>query len=409
MTNQDIHPIPECGKTSNHEVIIARNSLELQALRPAWLELLQSEKHPAINAGPECFTALVNRFPGAEPFALLVMHHAQPAAMLLGYVAPLRIRCKIGYIYRFLPELPGLTIPHGNLLGEINVPIAALLLQHLRDLLNSRAVSAMFFHYLPTHSSFYGYLIERAGWLERSYFHRLDIHRTMKIPASLDDFYLSCSAKHRANLRRYVRKLAEQNGGSLEVRCYATPEEVAPFLQIAAPMSEKTYQYQLGCGLVDNEPTRRLLRERAAGGSWRGHVLMVQGIPCAFQQGALYRDVYFLEQIGYDPQWKSSSVGKCLFLKVLEELCHSVNKVSCLDFGFGEADYKKSYGDQHWVDASFYLFARHWRSQLTNIAYSGTAGLSLGLSWAMEKTGLVSWLKRKWRTYLVGRKQSEEN
>ena len=117
-----------------------------------------------------------------------------------------------------------------------------------------------------------------------------------------------------------------------------------------------------------------------------------------------YRGSYFLEQIGYDPKWKDLNVGTVLFLEALQDLCRDSGGAKVIDFGFGEADYKRSYGDKCWTDATFYLFAPRLRSILTNVIFSGTTGLSLGLAHLLEKTGSLAWIKRRWR----GRLQQNE-
>jgi hypothetical protein len=129
-------------------------------------------------------------------------------------------------------------------------------------------------------------------------------------------------------------------------------------------------------------------------------VMFLEGRPCAFQLAAIYRGSYFLEQIGYDPKWKDLNVGTVLFLAALEDLCQDNGGAQVIDFGFGEADYKKCYGDKCWTDASLYLFAPRLRPLLANLVYSGTSGLSVGLTHVLEKTGAIGWIKRHWRHQL---------
>ena len=128
--------------------------------------------------------------------------------------------------------------------------------------------------------------------------------------------------------------------------------------------------------------------------------MFLEGEPCAFQYGVIYRGSYFLEQIGFDPKWKDLNVGTVLFLEALQDLCTDSGGAEVIDFGFGEADYKRSYGDKCWTDASFYLFAPRVRPILANLIFSGTTGLSTGLAHVLEKTGAVGWIKRRWRDRL---------
>jgi hypothetical protein len=50
------------------------------------------------------------------------------------------------------------------------------------------------------------------------------------------------SSKTRATIVRKVRKFAEQTGGELRWKSYRSPEEIDAFLQLALPLSRRTYQ-----------------------------------------------------------------------------------------------------------------------------------------------------------------------
>lgn len=384
---------------SAYTIAIARSATEIESLRPSWRTLLDQEEAPIFNAEPDRLLALVGIQRDATPLVILAKKHEQPAALVVASIEKTRIRCSIGYKSFLLPPLRCLSVIHGGLLGRITDEVAGVLLDEMKRLLRSSEVDAVFFHYLNTDSSVYKKLPAKVNCLCRSHFYRVDIHRTMTVPESLDAFYRSCSSRHRANLRRYARKLHEQYDGRLVITRYTDEDSVDEFIENASRVSATTYQHALGSGLNANDSTRTLLKNMARNGWLRGHVMYLDGEPAAFQYGAAYREKLFLEMMGFDPKWKHLRIGTTLFIEALQDLCAD-KQAKTLDFGFGEAEYKRSYGDKHWTDAPLYLFAPRVRPVLANLVHSSTTGLSMGLARVLEKTGLVAWIKRRWRNRL---------
>jgi CelD/BcsL family acetyltransferase involved in cellulose biosynthesis len=393
--------------TRTYEVIVARSEAEMDSLRAAWATLQEQQEAPIFNAEPDRLLSLVRWQQEARPHVMLLQKHGAPAAMAVGSIEKVRIQCRLGYKSFWLPPLKCFTIIHRGLLGEMDVQTASILLEEMGRLLKSSEADLVLFHYLDTESPIFQAAQPKISGLCRSHFNRVDIHRTMTVPESMDAFYQSCSKKHRANLRRYVRRIEEQYGERAVITRYFAEDQVDSFIEAASQVSAKTYQHGLGCGLQNDDRTRDLMKNVASKGWLRGHVLFLDGEPCAFQYGVVYRGSYFLEQIGFDAKWKDLNVGTVLFLEALRDICSDSGGAKVIDFGFGEADYKRSYGDKCWTDAPFYLFAPRVGPILANLVFSGTMGLSVGLAHALEKTGAIGWIKRHWRNQL--RKKDPES
>jgi len=72
-----------------------------------------------------------------------------------------------------------------------------------------------------------------------------------------------------------------------------------------------------------------------------------------------------------------------------------------MDFGFGDAQYKRSYGNESWQEAAaVYLFAPRFYPLLVNMLTSLNSGMNLFLVWLLRKTSLFAWVKRTWRRQL---------
>lgn len=288
---------------------------------------------------------------------------------------------------------------YGGIIGKLTPYTASIVLQELRNLLSRGDADVIFFNHLRTNSPAYQLARTMPGLLCRSYFLRVEPHWRMSIPKTIDLFYQNRSKKHRGNLHRYIRKLEDQYGGQVKVITGCRKNELDKAIRAIASVSAKTYQSSLGSGFVDNARNRTLMRTAAKSGWLRAHILFITDEPCAFQLGLHYGRTYFLEQIGFDPHWKRFNAGTVLFVKVLEELCRD-HTVDYLDFGFGEANYKQSYGNEKWFETSVYIFAPRLYPIFINTLRSSMMGLNLGLEYVSNKAGFVGWFKRYWRDLL---------
>jgi hypothetical protein len=386
----------------NYEVEVARSSQEAGSLRTAWESLLEREPAPAFDSSPDRYEAILESQADAHPrpHILLIRKRGEPVAMVLGKIWTLRLRCSIGYLTFSLPPLRCLDVKHGWILGQVTGEVAHVLLTEIRKSLRSSEAQTARFQGLNTQSALYEAIAKAVHGPRLGYCGRIETHRTMRVPASLDAFYQSCSHKHRANLRRYYRNLEERYGKELVITRYDGEDAVDLFGTTAEQISVNTYQHALGSGIVYDRNLRSLMRHIARRGWLRGHILFLDGEPCAFQYGVVYRGQYFLEQMGFDPRWKDQCVGTYLFLHVLRELCRPDSGVRTIDFGSGDADYKSSYGDNEWKEAHVFVFAPHLYPISVNLLRTSITGLNLGIQRMVDKVGVTNWLKRTWRNRL---------
>jgi CelD/BcsL family acetyltransferase involved in cellulose biosynthesis len=115
--------------------------------------------------------------------------------------------------------------------------------------------------------------------------------------------------------------------------------------------------------------------------------------------GLVYGGTYFLEYISYLPWFKEHSPGTVLFLKVLETLCANP-RIHALDFGYGDHQYKQTYGEECWEEASFYVFAPRLRPLLLNGVRTCALAVERALKGLARRFALDRWVKRRWRERL---------
>jgi hypothetical protein len=160
-----------------------------------------------------------------------------------------------------------------------------------------------------------------------------------------------------------------------------------------------TYQKGIGQGVIENSIISKLLNQ-AQDKKWlRAYVLFAGNEPVAFEYGCVYGDMYFAERAGFNPAYGSCSPGTILQLKIFEQL-GQIDGVTKYDFGFGDADYKRRFGNHSWSEVSPYIFAPRLYPVMINILDSSIKAVSFFLSNIVHKLGFTGKIKKWWRMRL---------
>jgi CelD/BcsL family acetyltransferase involved in cellulose biosynthesis len=138
----------------------------------------------------------------------------------------------------------------------------------------------------------------------------------------------------------------------------------------------------------------------AAQRGWlRIFILYINNEPAAFEWGIEYGSTFFLRTLGFDPKWRDWSVGTVLFLKALDALCEEAN-VKQMDFGFGDAEYKKIYSNSRNDTRSLFVYADRFYPRLLCVVHQVVTGVWMAATFVANKLGLERKIKRVWRDQL---------
>lgn len=393
-------------RTGGWEITVARSIEEVELLRPTWEEMQRSEPYSVINADIDQYLSVIEAIgDDVRPHIILINENGRPAAMLIGRIEKRRFEIKLGYKSLLSSKLRCLTIVYGGVVGQMKDQVCRELMSELMAAFTRDGVDALHLNHLRMDSPLYLYARTIPSLWSRGHWNKIDSHWTMQVPESIEHFYKALSKKHRGNLRRSIRKLEKAFENQVRIVTYCNENELEEAISKAAGISCNTYQHALGVGFEDSALTRSMMITAAKKGWLRLSVLFVGEEPCAFQSGCCYGNKYFLKQIGFNPKWKGFDVGTVLFLKVLEDICNQP-QIRLFDFGFGDAQYKRSYADTQWQEASVYVFAPRFYPIFVNMLQTFVMGLSVGIKYILKRTGFLAWLKRRWRNLLQRAKKN---
>lgn len=142
------------------------------------------------------------------------------------------------------------------------------------------------------------------------------------LPGSWDTYFDSLSKKFRWLLRNSRKKLSEE--GELGYRLYASPEEVAPFLDAMYDIEKGSWKETSGTSITANEMQRafyeRFSPAAAARGWLRGHVLSLNQEPIAYIYGIRLGPVFHDLKESYKLAMRDHSPGHVLKTFALPDL-----------------------------------------------------------------------------------------
>jgi hypothetical protein len=381
------------GSTSvSHVIEVARDTQQVLARRRDWERLSQ---YP--DSDVDFFLAAIQTDEAAlRPHVISVRDKNGVSSVLMARLEKRALPLKLGYVNLPSPRLRLLTTVHGGLLGDQNAPNMNLLLNAIVDALKSGEADAACFHGLE-HGNALHQALENAGSFWTRDAHPVPLQRwRVRLPKTYDEFLRSRSSNTRHNVKRYSKRFIEAFQGQWAIRSFSAPDEVEAMLADTEAVAQNTYHRGLGVGFIINEQTRAISLLSAQKRWLRAHILYVNGKPCAFWNGWLYGRTFFTWTTGFDPTLNDSRPGMFLLQHMFRELC-AEGCVDEVDFGLGDAQYKRDWCDFHCKQVSQLLFARSFKSTSFNllrrplVAASATAESVLGHTTAVQK------LKKAWR------------
>jgi Acetyltransferase (GNAT) domain len=189
----------------------------------------------------------------------------------------------------------------------------------------------------PLHKAITGLRHGVIAWGER----KNHIRWLIRLPRTFDEYVASLRSTTRRAIFRDRRRFESE---SSEFHVVRFPNEVEAFLRDADKISRLTYQWNLGCGLCNDENTRLQLTRLAQSGSLRCYIVYIQGEPCAFGWGELSHRTFVWHVTGYDPKFHKLSPGTALLMWMIRDLIENTN-CEVFDFKWGDEDgYKSRFG-----------------------------------------------------------------
>ena len=365
-------------------------------MRDAWSVLTPGY----VDAEYDVFLTTVRHRPDVlRPYVVVLEHESTPCALAVGRIEKAPFTYRFGYWAVYRPKLRVLRIVHGGIAGAADDDIGLALVRCLERALADGEADVLVIPAVRPESPFYRAVLDTAPSWRRQRLGEPRAHRRLTLPATYEEFLAGRDRKSRYNLKRQATLLQEEFGDRLRVEILRKPTDHARIVQDLDAVAEKTYQRGLGAGFADTVERRELVKIGLDRGWFRAWLLSIDDKPVAFWQGTARGPIFFVNSTGFDPAYGSHGVGSYLQQRMFEDLCAD-EAIQIVDFGWGDADYKRRFGTESWDEYDVVVFAPSFRGVTVNTIRSAVAGLDWGARRALAATGGTNRLKRFWRSRL---------
>ncbi|MBN2318475.1 MAG: GNAT family N-acetyltransferase [Acidobacteria bacterium] len=233
-------------------------------------------------------------------------------------------------------------------------------------------------------------------------------HYGIEYNGTFEDYLAGLRSKARHELLRKLKKFDSHFKTKKTFREFRLPEEVNDFYSFALVVSKKTYQHRLlHAGLPEDDDHKRESIKLAGLDQFRGYLLLDETQPIAYGYCRAQASSLLYLHTGYDPQYRQWSPGMVLLYHIVD-MFYSEGKYRVLDFGSGNASWKKDYSTTSAICARAYYFRKTNHNAALLVAHRITTALSDLVVKVIDAIGLKQKLKRYFRSSF-GMSQTPDN
>ena len=374
----------------------------MAGLRDAW----QAFDSNVMTTDPEHFlTVLEHRPEAVRPHVVHLTRDGRSSALLVGRIEDIELPARIGYRKVLAPRLRALTVVPGGYLGDTDDSTAARCLSELQGALDRGEADVLRLRLLEVGTPLHRLARTVPSALSRERHARASVHWQATIPDSYDEWLRSLSKSTRTNVRYYGNKIRNEFGERARLETFHDGSDLERLYRDSTAVAAKTYQHALGASIRDDELRRALTDLEVRRGWFRAYVLYLDDEPAAFWYATVFNGVVYTGYTGYDPKYGDFRVGTFVLARLLEDACADP-EVSLLDFGYGDADYKRRFGSDSWLEEDVLVFASSWKGIRSNLGRTAVLGASRLSRWVLQRSDGVARAKRWWRDRLRSEKKT---
>ena len=382
---------------------VAKTVEQVDAIRDVWLAM---QSNPA--ADLDFYLTLLKTRPEIlRPHVITLRDNGKIVSMLVGRIEKARPTVGLGYAKLPLPSVRCLTVVGAGLFGDQSGESISALVSSVEKSLKANEADVAWFHQLDADSSLCEAVQSIGGGARRDSFPAINDHWKVRLPETYEQFLRGRTSATRNDINRNTKRLQASLGEHISVRRFKDMQEIDLLMADTEVVAAKTYHRGINAGFMHDEETRRRMSLYASTGKLRAHLLYVDGKPIAFWNGFLYGRTFYTWTTGYDPEYRSTRPGLFLLQQVFADLCEE-RVADHVDFGSGDAQYKRDWCDENQKEISFYLFGPSFKGILLNMLRTPMLAGAQAARWALKRTNLLEKTKKLWRSRLSQRRQLEK-
>lgn len=379
----------------SYKIRIIDSLAEIDTLRDKW-QLLQWH----LNSDIDYYKQYISSKNGTTPYIIVVERGLNIVSIFVGRIADREVKISIGYKNIFKVKFRALTIIYGGILGNVTHEVVSIFITHLDELLKDKKVEVIYIDDVDIRSEFYKNIniLKNDSLLNQKTPYNL--HWRMTLPKTMDDFYKSLSYKRRKNIRRSTRNLYEKHKKNYEIKCYKSIKDIPFVMDQNESIALETYQRGLGVGFEKTYLTKKLMEIAANKGWMKCYILYINDEAIAFDRIYMYDNTLFLQDGGFKTKFKDVDPGTNLFLKILED-SFGEQRIDYIDFGFGDAPYKRRFCDFFWHEQTIIFFGKTLKGIAVSVLLKIFKIVNEKLIRLLKYINIYEKVKHHWRVHAL--------
>ena len=367
------------------------NIQQLDELRETWSKF---KPHP--NAEFQHYKMVLTTRPNIlSPYILIISERGECIGMLIGRIEIIKPKLSVGYFNIPLLPLKTITVVYGGLLGCYSDESAIAIIEAIRSDMSKNNIDHLYFNCVKIDSPIVDILMNKTSFLTKDVSEIPNKHWQTKVKDSLHAFLKEkFDSYEKSKILKPVRIFEKETKEKVEIKVFS--DQAPTMCREAELVASKTYHRGIGAGFSNNLGTVLRYENAAKKQQLLSFFLYLNNVPISFWIGTVVDRVLYLEFTGYDPVYEKMQPGRYLFFKMYDYV--SENKIADLiDYGLGDAAYKRKFGDICWDEISLRLYAYKFKPFLQKNVISATNRIILLFKTFAIKFDLINLVKKRWR------------
>jgi hypothetical protein len=356
-------------------------------------------RHPNLDLGWACKLSSVN--PQIQRLIAFVVKDSQGIqGLLVGRIEKGKWPLRLGYLRLGFPHFKQLVIPYPGLIGAKRPEVEEALAKGIRDFFKTIRCDLILFSPQPENSTLVRKLKAEFPALFQFHEESQPIWRGLLF----EDFPIllkSRSRNHRRNLKRYGKLIEQELGDNLQIETLEDEKGWDSFFGSVESVAKLTYQRGLGAGFQRDQIQDAMYRHFFQNGNLRAFLLKNGEQPVAFWVGLFYGRGFYTWATGFDPKLGDLRPGHYLLKEVLETLSGEMDSPDWIDFGFGDAQYKRGWVDERSLERRSLFLWSGWKGILIGFPFLLLNRIESFMKSYAKKSKLGPVIKRWWRKLLT--------
>jgi Acetyltransferase (GNAT) domain len=367
----------------------ARTPAEVEAMRSSW----QAFDLPSIEHDIDFFLESMRwRAIVLRPHVTLLERDHQPEALAIGRLEAARVESKFGYKVVYRPKARILAF-QPLLFRSASVEVARTVILEFVAALSHREADIALLRRIEVDSPLHRAVREVPPWFARDHIALGETRRLLQLPESFEAFLASRSQNARGQIRNRENRVKKKYGDRLSVKVFQSPDNIDEMYADINAVASEAYQRKLGVLFPNTEEDRNAVPFALERGWFRTYILYLDAEPAAYASGFLYNKTFHYSWLGYKPAYASDRFGTFLLGRIIEDLCGD-DSVEVIDYGWGDADYKRRFSNRSREHINPLIFAPTVKAVGINVIRTSIRVAATLTEEALERSGLLARVKR---------------